>query len=222
MIWVYGICDRADIPPPRRRGLAQAPLDGVREGALLAVITRHGSRVGEPAPDSLWVHERVVERLMADRTVLPMRFGSTVDGDGELRARLVSGQARFLALLARVEGRVELGVRVIQLAGAQNGHSTPLPVTGRDYLLARMRTGRTASSLDEPLAALAVQFRHQPVRGADEVLRAAYLVERRDVPRFRGRVERLQLEHPELAILCTGPWPPYSFVRDPELEVATP
>jgi hypothetical protein len=46
------------------------------------------------------------------------------------------------------------------------------------------------------------------------VLRNAYLVERRVVPRFRAVVERLQLAHPEVAILCTGPWPAYSFVSD--------
>jgi len=38
VIWLYGICDRPDMPPPRRRGLAQAPLDGIREGGLLADV----------------------------------------------------------------------------------------------------------------------------------------------------------------------------------------
>jgi gas vesicle protein GvpL/GvpF len=220
MIWVYGICDRADMAPPRRRGLSQAPLDGVREGSLMAVITRHQRRVGEPAPDSLWAHERVVERLMADRTVLPMRFGSTVDGDEALRALLVSRRERFVALIERVKGCVELGVRVVELAADGNGGgyavAPPPPTTGRDYLLTRLRDGRraqrVAASLDEPLTALAAEVSLQPVRSPDEVLRAAYLVHRRDIPRFRARVERLQLAHPGVAILCTGPWPPYSFV----------
>jgi len=46
-------------------------------------------------------------------------------------------------------------------------------------------------------------------------LRAAYLVERPVVARFGSRVQRLQAEHPEAAVLCTGPWPPYSFVYLP-------
>ena len=41
----------------------------------------------------------------------------------------------------------------------------------------------------------------------------AYLVDERAVEPFRGVVERLQLSHPDTAILCTGPWPPYSFVN---------
>ena len=60
MIWVYGICEGPELPAPGGRGLAQAPLDGVREGELLAVVSRHISPPGDPARDALWAHERVV------------------------------------------------------------------------------------------------------------------------------------------------------------------
>jgi hypothetical protein len=178
VIWVYGICERPELPPPRRRGLAQAPLDGVREGDLLAVISRHVHAPGEPALDALWVHERVVERLMADRAVLPMRFGSKLPDDESLREALVANQESFVAALDRVRGRVELGVRAMATAAA-----TP---------------------------------------AADELLRASYLVERTAVPQFRSVVERLQRIHPEVAILCTGPWPPYSFVDSGEVRATEP
>jgi gas vesicle protein GvpL/GvpF len=213
VIWVYAICDRPEMPPPRRRGLAQAPLEGLREGPLQAVFTRHAGGVGEPAPDALWAHERVVERLMTDRTVLPMRFGSRVDDEAALRRVLVSGASEFVAALARLAGRVELGVRVV----ATNGRPEPVPAvaSGRDYVMAKLRSDRRAeteaAALHDPLAALAADARRQPPRGNGEVLRGAYLVERATVARFRATVERLQAAHPEAAILCTGPWPPYSF-----------
>jgi hypothetical protein len=35
------------------------------------------------------------------------------------------------------------------------------------------------------------------------------------VPAFRDEIERLQRGHPELTIVCTGPWPPYSFAAVP-------
>ena len=49
--------------------------------------------------------------------------------------------------------------------------------------------------------------------GATErlLLSAAYLVPEDGVAAFRDLVERLQKAHPELGIVCTGPWPPYSF-----------
>jgi hypothetical protein len=222
MIWVYGICDHPEIPPPRRRGLAQAPLDGLREGALMAVFTRHAHSVGDPAPDALWAHERVVERLMVDRAVLPMRFGSSVEDEDALRRVLIERRQPLLAALARVAGRVELGVRVLELAS--NGASAEVALvtsgapSGREYLAAKLHHGqratRLATELHEPLAALSAEVRVQSPRGVEDVLRGAYLVERGVVPRFRATVERLQLAHPEVAILCTGPWPPYTFVRD--------
>jgi hypothetical protein len=218
VIWVYAICDRPDLPPPRRRGLAQAPLDSLREGALLAIFTSHAHAPAEPAPDALWAHERVVERLMADRTVLPMRFRSTVDDEGALSALLARDQQRLLHALARVQGRVEIGVRALQPASnGAHGVATVAASTGRDYLLAKLHDGRrldrAATELHSPLEAMAVEACRQPLRSEDEILRGAYLVDQRVIARFRAAVDRLQRAHPDVAILCTGPWPPYSFVQ---------
>jgi len=212
VIWVYAICDRPELPPPRERGLADAPLEALREGPLQAVFSRHAGAAGEPEPDALWAHERVVEALMADRAVLPLRFGSQVADDDALRQVLASGREGYVAALARVSGRVELGVRAL----ARDGAAEPVPAgpSGRDYVLAKLDGSRRAegqaAALHAPLAALAADARMLSGRG-DELLRGAYLVERPTVDRFRAAVERLQTAHPEAAILCTGPWPPYSF-----------
>ena len=46
-------------------------------------------------------------------------------------------------------------------------------------------------------------------------LRAAYLVDRAHVDAFVAAVRALQREHAGLSVLCTGPWPPYSFAEEP-------
>jgi hypothetical protein len=223
VIWIYGICERPELPPPRRRGLAQAPLDGVRHGALLAVISRHVHPPGEPALDALWVHERVVERIMADRAVLPMRFGTRLPDDDALEAVLAARQQEFLAALDRVRGRVEVGVRAMQPQALGSEPpvaipAVPVAMSGREYLEAKLRNGRRteheATALHEPLAKIAVAVSRRATQTPDELLRASYLVETANVARFRGTVERLQRAHEDIAILCTGPWPPYSFVGD--------
>jgi hypothetical protein len=218
VIWVYAICDRPDSPPPRRRGLAQAPIDGVRVGSLLAVISRHQHAPDDPALDALWVHERVVERLMDGRAVLPMRFGTKVPDVAALQEALAAREGDLLAALERVRGRVEISVRAMQPPSTNGGPpaAVVVPRTGREYLLGRMADGRGAdlvvSAVHEPLAALAVSARRWPGRAPNEALRAAYLVERQMVPRFRAAVEKLQRTQPA-ALLCTGPWPPYSFAE---------
>jgi hypothetical protein len=192
VIWLYAICDQPSRP---------ASPEALREGALLAVFGRTAHPVDDP--DALWAHERVVEELMAERTVLPMRFASTFADEAALRAFLVERHDELVALLARVRGRVEYAVRAVQPGRAP-------AASGREYMLTKLRT----SKLDAPLAALAVQARRQPPHGWDEVLRGAYLVERDAAPEFRAAVADLQRAHPELAVLSTGPWPPYSFVGD--------
>jgi hypothetical protein len=52
------------------------------------------------------------------------------------------------------------------------------------------------------------------IQGGAELLRAAYLVDRGAVEEFVAAVRRLQHRHPELAVVCTGPWPPFSFTGD--------
>jgi len=160
----------------------EPPLESLTAGGLMAVF---GRREHERTRDGLWEHERVVETLI---TVLPMRFASMVAGEDALRRLISERHDSLAAALANVSGRVEVGVRAV---GRRE-------TSGREHLLRKL-------ALHEPLAALAVDTRLRPQGGA-------YLVERDAVPGFTAAVERLQEAHPDVAILCTGPWPPYSFV----------
>ena len=207
MIWVYAICDRPELPLPRVRGLGRAPLSAITEGPLVAVISRHVEDPDEPARDALWTHEQVVEALMAERAVLPIRFGTRPADVEAVRNALFSRRDVLLAELDKVRGRVELGVRVMQLDAALHEAAS-----GEEYVLTRLAGSRTADALHEPLAALAVEARRWPERAPDELLRAAYLVDELRVGRFREAVEELQGDHHEALLLCTGPWPVYSFV----------
>jgi hypothetical protein len=213
VIWVYAVCERTELGLPPVRGLDEAPLEGIAEGQLLAVVSRHEHMPEEPALDALWVHERVIEALMAERAVLPMRFGTPLPDAAAVRTPLAARREPLLEALDRVRGRVELAVRAMQPDVVAAAPSAPAPASGRDYLRARLRSRRSGASLHEPLAALAVAARLWPELAPGELLRASYLVEQPAVAGFRSAVERLQREHPEAALLCTGPWPAYSFVE---------
>ena len=93
----------------------------------------------------------------------------------------------------------------------------PTGGSGTDYLRAKRRTtaaqGSVSSAVHEPLAALARANVLRSPRPPAEALRAADLVERGAVRVFTRLVARLDECHPELRLLCTGPWPPYSFVE---------
>jgi hypothetical protein len=207
VIWVYAVCERPDVPLPSVRGLGRVPVEGIEDGPLVAVVSRHEQPPDHPARDVLWEHERVVESVMAERVVLPMRFGTTLSCARSVRTALAARRVALLAVIEAVRGRVELGVR------ATRPRSARVPAaTGDQYLQEKLSTARTVAALHEALAALAFAARRWPERAPRELLRASYLVERPALAQFRGAVEQLQREHPEVALLCTGPWPPYSFV----------
>jgi hypothetical protein len=72
------------------------------------------------------------------------------------------------------------------------------------------RQDRLVEELHEPLARLA---RESTLDRQGGELRAAYLVERERVPEFRELAQRVEAS-PELTVVCTGPWPPYSFASE--------
>ena len=173
MIELYAIAEQ---PAPA----VPSPLRAVPAGSLIAVC---GPADDEVTPDALWQREMVLEGLMVDRNLLPVRYGTRVE-DEEAAARAVQERREHLAAaLERVRGAVELSVRVVGEAGA---------------------------AVHEPLLGLA----RDAVVGhaqAPETHRAAYLVDRAAVQEFVDTVAALQRTTTNLQVLCTGPWPPYSF-----------
>src|SRR5437588_12124089 len=74
MLYLYAIATSNRVPAiPGRRG---ASLGAVGEDGLFAFVSEHGELHLEPREDDLWAHEHVVEELMSDEPLLPMRFGS--------------------------------------------------------------------------------------------------------------------------------------------------
>ena len=198
MIELYAITDDPTPPDP--------PLRAVRCDGLTALCAPAEPRQGEPTPDALWHHEEVVEALMEERDLLPVRFGTLVS-DEDAAARAVTERREELAAsLDRVRGAVELAVRA-----HTHGHDeAPVAATGIEYMQAKARRVEAARLLHEPLDFLA---RRSVLLPGPELLRAAYLVDRDMVDRFVALVRRLEESHADLDVVCTGPWPPYSFAE---------
>jgi hypothetical protein len=208
VIYLYAIAD-ADAPLPDCLGLEDAPVELFRAGALAGVCSRHERSSVDPEPAALWRHDQVVEAVMSSSAVLPARFGTTFGELDALRAALERDEQRLTAALEGVRGCVELAVRVTLPARA-----TASPRSGQEYVhgeLDRRRERRAAADrMLVPLSAHAVRSRTGGAEQGD--LTASYLVRADAVEGFTEQVKVLARDHSELALSCTGPWPPYSFV----------
>lgn len=197
--------------------LTGCPLRVVSTDVLAAVVSDRSEAPPSVQESALWAHERVVEELMLHRAVLPMRFGSTLADEAAVRRLLVTRQEELTLALRRVTGAVELGVRATWRSG-DTTHDEPTPGAsgpGAAYLLARSRSRERARALAERLdRSLAQLFRTRVQRllsSARLLVTAAYLVDETDVRAFRSRIAALEKDVDDAQIVCTGPWPPYSF-----------
>lgn len=216
MIYVYALSDPLTAAPTGL-GVDGAPLRVVATKTLAAVVSDRDAVPVAVDEHALWAHERVVEELMLDRAVLPMRFGSIVRDDASVTRLLVTREQELTEALRRVGGAVELGVRATWPAQETTSHEVAPAASGPGaaYLLARSRRDRRvralAEQLDRSLVDLSRCRVHRLPTSPDAPLRAAYLVEEEHVDTFRGRIATLERDVGDADIVCTGPWPPYSF-----------
>jgi hypothetical protein len=220
VIWLYAVTDRCTDPLPKVTGHDSRGLQQTCTGGLAGIW----SECSQPQParlteDALWRQETVLEALMDDRTVLPLRFGTVLGDVDELLAVLTRRQDSLRRALERVRGCVEMGVRArlepVDIPSSPSGRS------GTDYLRARAverrREEAIAGTLHRRLAAVSSAADKAVRRGAAPVFIGAYLVPEPGVDRFRDAVHEVVADHPNLSIACTGPWPPYSFTQEGEL-----
>ncbi|MBI4607885.1 MAG: GvpL/GvpF family gas vesicle protein [Candidatus Rokubacteria bacterium] len=227
-LYLYGI---VGFPPPllqEIRGLGGCPVFLVSHADLAAVVGRSALHPWPVDEAHLTVHETVVEEVMAARPILPVRFNTCLRTKKAVIALLEERAQAFGSALERVEGKVEMGLRVLWKAARDAEVSADQEIEetgpGTEYLCGRLREERHRAKLlragerliqeVQPLfRSLAVESWLQRFPTARLLFTGAYLVERYRVDAFREGMAKARKEFPRLSFLLTGPWPPYHFVN---------
>jgi hypothetical protein len=207
VIHVYGVVDGLD-ELPALAGVDEAPLERRRVAGLELVLSSGElPPSGELSRETVLRHAQVVEALMGrSAAILPAQLGRAFRDEDQLAAAIEEQAAQLERGLERVRGCVEFGLRA-------TGEATDVPEadTGAGYMHARLEQTRLEDDLvdrlHEPLARLARATTLQRRAGG---VTAAYLVSRDDAAAFEAAAARLE-RTPGVTVVCTGPWPPYSF-----------
>lgn len=116
---LYGI-----VPADGPLALEVTGADGQRQQVHAVRHQNLGAVVGPAAPQAyshlsrpaalkhLVAYQVVVEAVMRQRTVLPVRFGTVLEDEGQVRRLLAEGAERFRQSLAAVAGKVQMEVIV--------------------------------------------------------------------------------------------------------------
>lgn len=207
MIHVYGVVDGLD-ELPEVAGIDEAPLERRRVAGLELVLSNGATPPsGEVSRESVLRHAQVVEALMGrSAAILPAQLGHAFRDEDQLATAIEEQADQLERGLERVRGCVEFGLRATAEAA-----DVPEADTGAGYMHARLEQLRLQDDLvdrlHEPLARLARATTLQRRTGG---LTAAYLVSRDDAAAFEATAARLE-RTPGVTVVCTGPWPPYSF-----------
>jgi hypothetical protein len=196
-LYLYGVLRAKEEQRFGAIGLGTPPAEVVTvcHGELAAVVSEGPLGVPDPTRDHLLAHHRVQDTLLREHTLLPAAFGVTFRSREEVVELLRSGHEAFEGVLAKLEGCVELGLKVIWDAD----------------LLAREAAGHDAQTLVETLRPLATAVREMRPIGERMILNAAFLVEREQEAAFDAKMRSLAARFELLTLQYTGPWAPYHF-----------
>ncbi len=231
MLYLYGITDARQPPEPPPPGLENGAAGMVRLDGIAAVTGQLQQGRPEASERHLREHFRVVEAFMASHTVLPVRFGTVFAGREELQAHLARAHDMYSSDLRRLRGQIELGIKASRrtalahlsepaaaFAPAGSGPGTRY-LAGKRAMAARSLAQRRqaedlAGIISAPLAShlTRTEWRALPGPSGEAGVSMAFLLRKERIGAFREALAALRTSEPDLDILLTGPWPPYSFV----------
>jgi len=80
---------------------------------ISAVVSDTPLEAPEPTVEHVLAHEGVIEEAMAKHTVLPLRFGVLFASEARVKEMLAENYPQYKENLARLHGKVELGLKVL-------------------------------------------------------------------------------------------------------------
>jgi hypothetical protein len=224
MIYLYAITDRTTDRLPAVSGIAGSPLLQIvhqETAAITSILT--GSDLG-PEATRVWQHEQVIEAMMEDRAVLPLRFGTLLADEAAVRDTLAARYDEFVNNLRFVAGRVEVGLRVLcysansatlgedgeaadqqspandaDIATALSSGSLLTTSGGRAYMMARLAAERALQRQQQRVNALADSI-HAPLARLAVAYTSRTLATQRLILAAAYLVEREQIDQFRQAI----------------------
>jgi len=191
----------------------------------------------EPNEENAFAHEHVVERVMTEYAVLPLKFCTIFKDSASIRRALAKLYDKFCMEFKRLERRVEMGVKVLwapqaamneieqaseKVSRLKKHISSKSP--GATHLLRTRLEKVVRQELNRKADEYSARIYNSLKKGSDDsrfnsligpmIVNAAFLVRKDKLENFKNNFEliRSQYTGKGFEFILNGPWPPYNFV----------
>jgi hypothetical protein len=235
VVYIYGIIDSNDPIGQSIRGFGGAAAYNIPFRDIGVVATNLNEPTRNISGADALAQEALVERLMEDFTVLPVKFLTVFKGMQDVLSMMRAYYGAFRDNLDRLRNKVEFGIKVIWPADRiktriidtyeRTDGKAPAVDNSREkrFIAERLKNykvekafkeeaGNCIDAIDLPLSRFAAEKSLEKLRTENLLLSAAYLVEKGKQNDFKEAFERVKTANTSFRYLFSGPWPPYNFV----------
>lgn len=179
-------------------------------------------------------HQKVVEKMMSEFCIIPMAFGQ-ISTDTDIKAFLSQRYLELKRLFARLEGKSELGLKVMwkkdailrdiatssdririltkHLNNMQGENPYGLKMELGKLVVEELDTRgkKISSEMVSELGKSAVEYKLNETLGDDMIVNAAFMVEKIKEKEFDERLDRLEAKYKDWVTMRYVVAPPYNF-----------
>ena len=203
----------------------------------IGIVVSESEHVQDIAQEHILKHEEVVEKLMEDFTVLPMRFHTLFNQEKDALLMMKEYCGDFRENLDRLRNKKEFGVRVIWPGDVKRnriidaykksnaGADMPDSSSVKSFVKEKFEEYKIDKEFEEEadkyialidnfFSRWACEKKIEKLKSENLLLNAFYLVEKEKEGDFKEAFERARdiCICGDLKYLFSGPWPPYNFI----------
>lgn len=219
------------------KGISGTDLFAVSFDKITAVISDIKKNNIIPDKSKALEYAGVIETLAQQNTLLPMRFGSSMESTDAIIKMLERNYQDIQHNLEQVENKTEFGLKIfcdsqklkIELVGESETKTTSKPdketnsSVFREYVNKKLVEHRYEELLlayiDSVIAEITVCLtcfgavsKFKKITAATPITDVVFLLDKFKEYELVQSVENIQNQYPNLNFILTGPWPPYNFV----------